>query len=311
MQIQNPWAPRYFAKTLWLFTESDFATFVGPDTLFGIAAALSGSALTEKDSPGLLRIFSRLPLVILWNWLNLLIFDLANQRSPESATEDAINKPWRPIPSGRITCAQTTTLHLIALPVVLGLNYLIGPWEETALLFTLTWMYNDLGGGNQNWIVRNGIIAVAFSQYNKGAMRVAADMGFDIPVSAWWWLLMTSGVIGTTMHIQDMKDQEGDRARGRGTAPLVLGDGAARWTIAVPVAVWSLVCPLFWDLKFVGYILPVGVGALVSFRILAMRGFSADKRTWWLWTAWTAVIWFVPVFKDYGVLIRLAQRFGL
>lgn len=191
------------------------------------------------------------------------------------------------------------------------MNYLLGAWEETALLFTLTWMYNDLGGGNQNWLVRNGIIAVAFSQYNKGAMRVAAEMGFDIPARSWWWLLMTSGVIGTTMHAQDMKDQEGDRARGRNTAPLVLGDMPARWTIAIPVAVWSLVCPLFWDLGYAGFALPVAVGALICFRILTMRGFKADKRTWWIWTTWTGIIWLLPVFNDYSVFVRFGGQIGL
>ena len=31
----------------------------------------------------------------------------------------------------------------------------------------------------------------------------------------------------------------GDRARNRRTLPLVLGDWIARWTIAVPVMIWS------------------------------------------------------------------------
>lgn len=290
---------------MWLFTESDFATFVGPNTLFGIAAALSGPLLAGNASPNPLKVLGRLPLVILWNWLNLLIFDLANQRHPESLVEDAINKPWRPLPSSRITAGQTRRLLLIALPIALTVNYFLGAWEETALLFTLTWIYNDLGGGDDNWIVRNVVIAFAFSQYNKGSMRVASEIGFSVSAKTWWWLLMTSGVIGTTMHVQDMKDQEGDRARNRHTAPLVIGDGPTRWTIAIPTAIWSIVCPMFWQLDLFGYILPVGVGATIVLRILLLRGFAADKRTWWLWTAWTAIIWLMPLFKEYGVSDRL------
>ena len=188
--------------------------------MFGIAAALSGPRLTNNASPDFLEVLGRLPSVVLWNWLNLLIFDLANQRHPESVLEDTVNKPWRPLPSGRISIAQTRRLLLFALPVVLGINDYLGAWEETVLLFTLTWMYNDLGGGDDGFAVRNLVIAAAFSQYNKGALRVAARMGFSVPPTAWWWLCITSGVIGTTMQIQDLKDQDGDRARNRHTAPL-------------------------------------------------------------------------------------------
>ncbi|KAH8703480.1 UbiA prenyltransferase family-domain-containing protein [Talaromyces proteolyticus] len=297
-----------FAKTLWLFTESDFATFVFPDTVFGIFAALSGPLLTGNASPDLLQILRRLPYVVLWNWLNLLIFDLANQRHPESILEDSINKPWRPLPSGRISVSQTRHLLLIALPVVLGINYCLGAWEETILLFTLTWMYNDLGGGDDGFIVRNIIIAVAFSQYNKGALRVATGENAVSP-AAWWWLAVTSGVIGTTMQVQDMKDQEGDRAKNRRTAPLVIGDGAARWTIAIPTAIWSFACPIFWRLSFLGYVLPVSIGMIIVFRILLLRSFIADKRTWWLWAAWTGIIWMTPLFKDYSVFVRFLHNF--
>ena len=275
--------------------------------MFGIAAALSGPRLTNNASPDLLKVLRRLPSVILWNWLNLLIFDLANQRHPESVVEDTVNKPWRPLPSGRISIAQTRRLLLFALPVVLGINYYLGAWEETVLLFTLTWIYNDLGGGDDGFIVRNLVIAVAFSQYNKGALRVAARIGFSVPPTAWWWLCITSGVIGTTMHIQDLKDQEGDRARNRHTAPLVLGDGPARWTIAIPTAIWSVACPTVWQLDFLGYALPVGVGMIIVIRVLLLRGFVADKRTWWLWTAWTGIIWMTPLLKDYSVFARFLQ----
>jgi 4-hydroxybenzoate polyprenyltransferase len=303
--MRDPFSPGNFIKTLWLFTESDFATFVIPDTAFGIFAVLSGPLLTANDAPDLLEIFGRLPKVLLWNWLNLLVFDLANQRHLESVTEDSINKPWRPLPSGRISVAQTRRLLLVTLPLVLAMSYLLGAWEETALLFALTWMYNDLGGGDEDFVTRNTIIAFAFSQYNKGALRIASRSAqFSVALGTWQWLAITSGVIGTTMHVQDMKDQEGDRAKNRRTAPLVVGDGPARWTIAIPVAFWSAACPLFWGLGPLGYALPAGIGAIIVIRILLLRNFKADRNTWRLWTFWTAIIWMLPVFKDYSVFVR-------
>lgn len=131
-----------------MFTESDFLTFVGPDTAFGIFGALAGPLLLN-NSDGPYRVLARTPLVILYNWANVLIFDLANQRTPQSAEEDRINKPHRPLPSGRMTDVQARRLLLVSLPTVLVVNYLLGPWKETAILFTLTWMYNDLGGGDE------------------------------------------------------------------------------------------------------------------------------------------------------------------
>ena len=53
---------------------------------------------------------------------------------------------------------------LFALPVALGINYYLGAWEETIILFTLTWIYNDLGGGDDGVVVGNLVIAVAFSR---------------------------------------------------------------------------------------------------------------------------------------------------
>ena len=85
-------------------------------------------------------------------------------------------------------------------------------------------------------------------------------------------------MIGTTVHIQDLKDQEGDRARNRRTAPLVLGDGPAQWTIAIPTAIWSVACPIFWQLDFLGYALPVGVGIIIVIRVLLVRGFVRSRQ---------------------------------
>lgn len=236
-------------------------TFVVPDTVFGIAGALAGPLLTRNESPSLLVILSRLPQVLLYNWANLLIFDLANQRLPEAVVEDALNKPWRPLPTGRITIPQTRRLLLASLPIVLAVNWSMSAWEETILLFSLTWMYNDLKGGEEDFIVRNLIIGLAFGLYNGGALKIACGVDHSITAQGYYWLVLISGVIFTTMQIQDLKDQVGDQARGRRSAPLVLGDAAARWTIAIPVIVWSIVCPLFLGLGFFGYLVPCGVGS--------------------------------------------------
>lgn len=313
----------HLANLFWLITQDDFGTFVGPNTAFGIFGALGGPLfLMQPLSPS--AVLLRLPAVILFNWSNLLIFDLANQRLPESALEDASNKPWRPVPSGLLTSDQVRRAMLVLLPLVLGLNQvLFDTGTETVLLYALTWMYNDLGGGDDGWVQRNVIIAAAFGLYNLGSVRVASDAQVSgLTPDAVLWILVVSAVILTTMHVQDLKDQEGDRRRGRRTAPHVLGDGTARWTIAIPVGAWSIFCTAFWGYSYcwgrgggrVGEVsIPevvisayiVILGAWVAFRCLALRTPASDRATWQLWALWTASLYVLPCLYHYTSGIRI------
>ena len=45
-----------------------------------------------------------------------------NRRNPTAVIEDALNKPWRPLPSVRITVSETRRLLLFCLSVVLAVN---------------------------------------------------------------------------------------------------------------------------------------------------------------------------------------------
>ena len=89
-------------------------------------------------------------------------------------------------------------------------------------------------------------------------------------------------VEGSISLMEPQADQEGDRARNRGTLPLVLGDWTARWTIAVPVLFWSFACPKFWELDIYGWIMPAIFGSVVALRVLMFRDIVADKKTWYV-----------------------------
>jgi hypothetical protein len=101
-------------------------------------------------------------------------------------------------------------------------------------------MYNALGAADFNWVVRNCIIAVAFGFFNAGSLKLSVLAEAEINFSGWQWTLIISAVILTTMHTQDLKDQIGDQSRGRNTASIAIGDGPARWSLSVPIFVWSL-----------------------------------------------------------------------
>ena len=307
---KNPYTPAYALRTLWLLTYSDLDTFCLPQTSFGIFGALSGPVLTSNATPDFLVILSRLPQPFLWVLLNTIVFDLANQRLPESVKEDSINKPWRPLAAGRLTTRSATSLLLLATPLTFLAAWLyLGAAEEAALLFTFTWMYNDLGGSDNNVAVRNLLIAGMYVLYSSGAMRVACGVEeFTLNPAAYQWLGIIAAVIFSTMHVQDLKDQEGDRTRGRVTLPIMVGHWAARWVIALLVLTWSAAGPMFWSLGIYGYV-PSGIlGASVAYRVLALRNNTADRRTWKLWSLWLTSLYFLPLFKDYTVFSRAVER---
>jgi 4-hydroxybenzoate polyprenyltransferase len=116
----------------------------------------------------------------------------------------------RPLPRKRITPAAAQTLLLLTIPVVLLAAYGLGAGPESAVLVALTWMYNDLGGGNGYYWVRNGILASAFAVYNIGSLKLAVGEESTMSSNGLEWIAIISAVILTTIHVQDLKDQAGD-----------------------------------------------------------------------------------------------------
>jgi len=286
----------YHFHTLWLFTANDIKAIVYPESAFGIFAALSGSLLTTNDEPQFFKIIGRLPYAMLWLWLNLLLFNISNQRLPQSILEDAVNKPYRPLPSKRITTTQARRLLLWVIPGVLAASLYLGGTTEAVLMMLLTWMYNDLGGADESYFLRNLINACGLMCYSSGAAKVALDhTRFELNPVAYQWILVIGAIVLTTLQLQDMSDQEGDRARGRLTVPLVFGDTFARWTIAVPVVAWSFFCPAFWNLDVYGYLSPVAVGSFLAVRVILFRTVAADKLTWKTWCIWMASLYMLPL----------------
>ena len=265
--------------------------------------------LTSNESPSLLAIWKRLPYVVAWNWLNLLTFNLANQRTDDSIAEDRLNKSWRPIASGLISQAEARRWLLALIPAGLGISLLMGAATETLLMLVMTWMYNDIGGGSDNFITRNGLNGLAFALHNYGSTKIAANdpaLGYGhgdantetvLNRTAGSWLVIIGCIVFTTLQVQDLPDMAGDGERGRKTIPLVFGEWPCRVSIAVNVVLWSLVGILFWRLQHnspVPCTLLLAVGAAVALRVLLFRNVSSDERTYKLWCLWLALVYSLP-----------------
>ena len=95
--------------------------------------------------------------------------------------------------------------------------------------------------------------------------------------------------------LHDMENQKGDSMRGRRTAPLVLGDGVARWIIAVAMVFWGAICPVFWRSSRIVVSLSVSTSLLVGLRSLLLRDVNKDKLTFRLWNAWVLLLYLMPL----------------
>ncbi|OAX32196.1 hypothetical protein K503DRAFT_702409 [Rhizopogon vinicolor AM-OR11-026] len=90
-----PTALHHF-ETACLFKRSDYKTIAFPVLIFA-------TALSPRRNP--LALCS----AVWWFWFHLLQSNVSNQAY--SANEDVVNKPWRPLPSGRISVEDCRALR--------------------------------------------------------------------------------------------------------------------------------------------------------------------------------------------------------
>lgn len=291
----------YHLKTLFLFTRSDIKTVILPQTVFSLAFVSSQVSQTTL----LQHVAFRIPHLLIWMWLHLLVVDISNQRLPDSILEDGHNKPWRPIPSGRLTPGEAGSLIRWGVVVALATSVALQASEASTALMAFIWLYNDLGGNEVGPLHRNLLNAAGLSCFGWGGVSVLyggrGDGGMTevVHMRLGMWLALCSLIITTTIHAQDFPDVEGDRARGRGTMPLLYGETWPRWTLAVTVVIWSVICPVFWQVTspFV-WSASVLTGFVMASLTIARRGIGSDKTVWKLWCLWMSILYFLPLFGD-------------
>ena len=100
--------------------------------------------------------------MVFWLWIQLVMFDLANQTQDQK--EDQVNKKWRPIPSGRLSHRTAVILRWLMPFFNLAWSAQYSKEVVLACLGTCiaTFIYNEGGAGDGHWAVRNiGNVTVA------------------------------------------------------------------------------------------------------------------------------------------------------
>jgi 4-hydroxybenzoate polyprenyltransferase len=227
-------------------------------------------------------------LSLVWVTIVALGFSISNQRRPSSVQEDTLNKPWRPLPSQRITPSQASTLLVVTSLIGLSYSTVFGGLGPYLVQLAASYHYNDLGGAQGHHVVRDILNAIGMTSWLYGCIDVAGGSDFHFSKSELYTSMTLIAAITTTIAIQDFRDQEGDRACGRATFPIVLGHGVARATLAASVLSWSFGITVMSRSGLISG--PTGIGTLIAVRLLLLRNRSADKVTMELWYGWFATV---------------------
>jgi len=108
----------FHMHTIWLFPRSNLLEVVIMPFVFAIVSVAASPVLGFPAPIIPMDIVQKAPQMLFWSWSNLLLFGIHNQLAPDSIMEDRANKPWRPLPSGRITSQQSKIFLALIYPAV-------------------------------------------------------------------------------------------------------------------------------------------------------------------------------------------------
>ncbi|KIY69047.1 hypothetical protein CYLTODRAFT_436349 [Cylindrobasidium torrendii FP15055 ss-10] len=256
--------------TLFLFTKSDFKTIMFPVTAFAMS-------LAENTS------WNRLPAVAMWVWFGLLEFNTSNQTFGTSPDEDALNKPWRPIPAKRITLEAAKTLRLAMVPFNIFIASVFSTLPATIGFEAFTALHNDIGGSH-HWLTKNGCTSALYGFVEFGATLVADDRG-SLSQNQLCAILTSVLIVFTTIQAQDFCDVEGDIDSNRSTFPIVWPEVSRLSMLFLPVF-WSLLISIFSNAHIAILASLLSSAIWISCRFYFMRSVPADKESYLYYNIW-------------------------
>ncbi|MFP4009397.1 MAG: chlorophyll synthase ChlG [Spirulinaceae cyanobacterium] len=159
---------------------------------------------------------------------------------------DAINEPYRPIPSGAISVPQVIAQILILLFAGLGLSYLLDLWagHDFPIMLALTLLGAFLAyiySAPPLKLKKNGWLG----NYALGASYIAlpwwaghalfGELNWTIVVLTLFYSLAGLGIA----VVNDFKSVEGDRQLGLNSLPVMFGVGTAAWICVLMIDIFQ------------------------------------------------------------------------
>ncbi|KAF9040692.1 UbiA prenyltransferase family [Panaeolus papilionaceus] len=271
----------YHVYTIFLFSKSDIKTTLIPSFFALGAAPLSPT-----------RRFAHAIQAVLWIYLHLFQFNLSNQvRDPE---EDRQNKPWRPLPSGRITLKNANRLKKLSIAACLFASWCYG-WRLlriSAFFTVLIPAYHELHG-DSHWISKNLMNAVGYACFASGSTLIASKDRTQLDFTGTLSISVISAILATTIQAQDFQDVEGDSLVGRKTLPIVFPN-LSRLTPIVTLLIWSLYLTTIWEINAIASITFFTLAVVVGTRYYLWRSVKDDQLSYFLYNIWLAGAFAMP-----------------
>ena len=135
-----------------LFTWTDYKTIFIPVVrcgTVGSGAAINDGSIYLQTTFGCatapVQSMWHLAQGCMWIWLHLLLCNVSNQAT--SKAEDTVNRPWRPLPSGRVSDRQIKALRIAMIALCVGWS--LAFYGTSMLLVTLglvltTFAYDEM-----------------------------------------------------------------------------------------------------------------------------------------------------------------------
>lgn len=291
--------------TIYLFSRNDIKIAIGVGWLFGALNASIASTFTMGPDLSPRQIIQSTPAMLLWSWSHLFLFNLHNQRHASSIAEDAINKPWRPLPARRLFPRQATRIMYCMYPIVITLESLhLGGQFPSVVEMGLCLWYNE-AKGSSNAFLKNVLNAFGLACFFAGPLEVATGHSvFCGDMRAATWLLILACAIMSTSHAQDFRDLEGDKVARRVTLPLLIGDMKARLLLAFGIVFWTVIASCFWEVTLVDSLMAWTTGAAVIFNLFRDKTHEGNTRAWKMFPCWLLGLFLLPI--QVGTVLQVS-----
>ncbi|KAF9465134.1 UbiA prenyltransferase family [Collybia nuda] len=272
----------FHVTTLFLFCKSDVATTLVPVSVLAFAATPICSK--EPISHGCQAVF--------WLFMHLLQFNLSNQLY--SVAEDRENHPYRPLASGRISFKTTfvlrwaSTVTCLVLSALYGRHLLVTSFMSGLFAF----LYNETPL-HKHWFFRASFNSVGYGAFKLGTMLISNCDRTNLDPIASTALLISMGIIWTTVYVQDFQDVEGDSLVKRATFPLVYPT-FSRVALVPGLLGWSFLVSCVWDLGAVEDAMLAIFSIWVALRFYIHRGPDVDKVSYAWYNLWLGCCFLLP-----------------
>ncbi|KAJ7463964.1 UbiA prenyltransferase family [Mycena latifolia] len=270
------------------FSWRDWSTTLIPGSIWGV-----GAAVASPPSPPT-ALFYRFPRLILWVTFFVYFFTLSNQIV--GVDEDRVNKPDRPIPSGKVTLAGAKRRVIVVLGAFLVVSMVSPRLLPEWICWVLTTGFLCFTSAGNHWFGKNNVgmtlgtwalLSASWRSISPYTPRTQDDI---VGIALW---------TGLSIQLQDLRDLGGDLATGRKTMAVVYGDILARRIIAYFILPAAIAVLWFWSILAVAPISLIVVHVFLGYRVVhAAGGPRYDHKTYMMWTYAFCFVIALLAFKD-------------